>query len=94
MKKKFKKNKKFNKNQTSFYFEDYLATSSHSNKKSRNNISHDRIYLLFFLFLSLIIIFTIRIIHVSLNKIEISNQENKFQKFSLLRRDIVDKNGL
>ena len=28
-----------------------------------------------------------------MNKIEISNQENKFQKFSLLRRDIVDKNG-
>ena len=92
MKKNSKKNKKFNKNQTSFYFEDYLATSSHSNKKSRNNISHDRIYLLFFIFI-LIIIFTIRIIHVSLNKIEISNQENKFQKFSLLRRDIVDKNG-
>ncbi len=93
MKKKFKKNKNFNKNQTSFYFEDYLATSKHGNKKSRNNISHDRVYLLFFLFLSLIIIFTIRIIHVSLNKIEISNQENKFQKFNLLRRDIVDKNG-
>ena len=37
--------------------------------------------------------FHYRIIHVSLNKIEISNQENKFQKFSLLRRDIVDKNG-
>ncbi len=93
MKKKFKKNKNLNKNQSSFYFEDYLGTTKHSNIKNRNNISHDRVYLLFFLFLSLIIIFTIRVIHVSLNKIEISSQENKFQKFNLLRRDIVDKNG-
>ena len=31
MKKKYKKNKNFNKNQTSFYFEDYLET----NKKDK-----------------------------------------------------------
>ena len=51
-------------------------------------------YLLFFLFFSLIVIFSIRIIHVSLNKIELNVQENIPKKFSLLRRDIVDRNGV
>ena len=37
--------------------------------------------------------FSIRIIHVSLNKIEIYNHSNSSQKFSLLRRDIVDRNN-
>ena len=63
MKKRIKKNKNFNINQKSFYFEDYLET----NKKifsQKNNFSHDRIYLLFFLFISLILIFSIRIVQV------------------------------
>ena len=75
MRKKIKKNKKFNKNQTSFYFEDYLETNKKENSQKKNNLFQDRIYLLFFLFFSLILIFSIRIIHVSLNKIEIFNQE-------------------
>ena len=54
----------------------------------------DRIYLLFFLFFSLILIFSIRIIHVSLDKFEIHNIQNDPRKFSLLRRDIVDRNGI
>ncbi len=91
MKKKRRKNKNFNKNQTSFYFEDYLETSKKNNYSQKNNLFLDRIYLLFFLFFSLIFIFSIRIIHVSLNEIEIFNQDT--QKFSLLRRDIVDRNG-
>ena len=91
MKKKRRKNKNFNKNQTSFYFEDYLETSKKNNYSKKNNLFLDRIYLLFFLFFSLIFIFSIRIIHVSLNEIEIFNQDT--QKFSLLRRDIVDRNG-
>ena len=91
MKKKKRKNKNFNKNQTSFYFEDYLETSKKNNYFQKNNLFLDRIYLLFFLFFSLIFIFSIRIIHVSLNEIEIFNQDK--QKFSLLRRDIVDRNG-
>ena len=71
-----KKNRRryFNKNQTSFYFEDYLETKNKTIKK--NSLSQDRIYLLFFLFLSLILIFSIRIIHLSMNKIEIFNQTN------------------
>ncbi len=92
MKKKIKKNKNFNKFQASFYFEDFLETNK-KNKSSQNNIFQDRIYLLFFLFFSLIFIFSIRILHVSLNKIEIFNQEKTTSKYSLTRRDIVDRNG-
>ena len=49
---------------------------------------------MFFLFFSLIFIFSIRITYVSLNKIEIFDQEHTQKQFSLLRRDIVDRNGV
>ena len=91
MKKKYKKNK-FN-NQSSFYFEDYLETNKKNKFLKKNNFFQDRIYLLFFLFFSLILIFSIRIIHVSLNNFEIYNTEKTPNKFTLLRRDIVDRNG-
>ena len=71
MKKRIKKNKNFNINQKSFYFEDYLETNKKKIFSQKNNFSHDRIYLLFFLFISLILIFSIRIVHVSMSKIEI-----------------------
>ncbi len=93
MKKKQKKNKNFNSNQTSFFFEDYLETNKKNKSVQKSNIFQDRIYLLFFLFFSLILIFSIRIIHVSLNKINVFKQESFEQSFSLLRRDIVDRNG-
>ena len=92
MKKKQKRNKNFNVNQASFYFEDYIETNKKNKFSQKNNILQDRIYLLFFLFFSLIFIFGIRIIHLSLNNIEIYNN-NEIKKFSVLRRDIVDRNG-
>ena len=92
--KKLKKNKNINVNQTSFYFEDYLETNKKNKFTQKNNIFHDRIYLLFFLFFSLILIFGIRIIHVSLNKIEVYNKIDSSKEFTLLRRDIVDRNGI
>ena len=61
MRKNKNKNKNLNINQTSFYFEDYLETNQKSKKINKSNISQDRIYLLFFLFLSLIIVFAIKI---------------------------------
>ena len=91
--KKYKKNKNFNKNQNSFYFEDFLETNKKDKIFKKNNTFQDRIYLLFFLFFSLIFIFSIRIIHVSLNSVELSNQENFSYKYFLQRRDIVDRNG-
>ena len=93
MKKKYKKNKRIDKNQASFYFEDYVETNKKNKFSKKNNLFQDRIYLLFFLFFSLILIFSIRIVHVSLNKIEIFDRENSPKKFISLRRDIVDRNG-
>ena len=92
MKKKFKKDKNLNTNQKSFFFEDYLETNKKNKFLKKNNIFQDRIYLLFFLFFSLILIFSIRIIHVSLNKINFYHSE-KNSNFSTTRRDIVDRNG-
>ena len=94
MKKKHKKNKNFNKNQTSFYFEDYLESNKKDKYFKENNFFQDRLYLLFFLFFSLILIFSIRILHVSLYDLELYDQNNISKKFNLLRRDIVDRNGI
>ena len=41
-------------NQTSFYFEDYLETNKKNKFSKKKNNFQDRIYLLFFLFLSLV----------------------------------------
>ena len=92
MKKKYKKNSIAN--QTSFYFEDYLETSKKSKLSKKSNNTQDRIYLLFFFFFSLIFIFSIKIINVSLAKKEILTFDNQKSKFALLRRDIVDRKGV
>ena len=93
MRKKQKKIKNLDINQTSFYFEDYLETNKKNKSLHKNKLFQDRIYLLFFLFFSLIFIFSIRIIHVSLNKIQIFSHESISKKNNLLRRDIVDRHG-
>ena len=92
MKKKYKKDK--NINQTSFYFEDYLETNKKNQVLKKSNNFQDRIYLLFFFFFSLILIFSIKITHISLTKRDVFNIEKQKPKFSLLRRDIVDRNGV
>ena len=93
MKKRNNIKKKYNINQTSFYFEDYFESNKKNKYLQKTNFFKDRIYILFFLFFSLILIFSIRIVHISLNKIDYLNQENEIKKFTLLRRDIVDRNG-
>ena len=75
MKRKRKKNKYFNVNQKSFYFEDYLETNQKNKKVKNSYISQDRIYLLFFLFFSFLSIFSIKIIFVSLKNFEVYNQK-------------------
>ena len=50
MLKKQKKNKNFNINQTSFYFEDYFESNQKIKKIKNSSISQDRIYLLFFFY--------------------------------------------
>ncbi len=81
-------------NQRSFYFEDYLETNKKSKIIKRSNNFQDRVYLLFFTFFSLILIFSFKIINVSLSKKEILVSNNQSTKFSLLRRDIVDRKGV
>jgi len=94
MKRKFRKNKDININQKSFYFEDYLETNQKKKKIKNSSISQDRVYLLFFLFFSLITIFSIKIIFVSLKNIETYNKKNNSSHFIALRRDIIDRNGI
>ena len=91
MTKKSKKNK--NINQRSFFFEDFLETNKKNKILKKTNNLQDRIYLLFFFFFSLILIFSINITHISLNKKKIFNVEKQTSQFSLTRRDIVDRNG-
>ena len=92
MKRKRKKNKDFNINQKSFYFEDYLETNQKNKKVKKSSISQDRIYLLFFLFFSLITIFSIKITFISLKNFEVYNQKKNSFYFTSLRSDIVDSN--
>jgi len=92
MKKKYKKN--INTNQKSFYFEDYLETNKKNKILKKTNNFQDRIYLLFFFFLSLILIFSIKITHISLDKKNIFNLEKGKSQFTLLRRDIVDRDNV
>ena len=91
MKRKIKINK--NINQTSFYFEDFLETNKKNKIQKKSNNFQDRIYILFFFFFSLILIFSIKITSISLKKDTLSFEEKK-SSFSLLRRDIVDRNGI
>ena len=73
MKQKKKINKNFNINQKSFYFEDYLETNQKNRSIKNSTISQDRIYLLFFLFFSLIVIFAIKVTFISFKNPEIFN---------------------
>ena len=92
MKKRQKKIKDIN--QTSFYFEDYLETNKKNKFSKKANNFQDRIYLLFFFLLSLVLIFCIKITLISLSKIEISSLDVSSSKFVTQRRDIVDRNGV
>ena len=94
MKKNLKKNKNFNINQKSFFFEDYLETNQKQKKILKSSISEDRIYILFFFFLSLIVIFSIKIAIVSVQKPDFSQFKKNDLNFLPLRRDIVDRNGI
>ena len=94
MKKKYKKNKDLNLNQKSFYFEDYLESNQKNKKIDNSNVAQDRIYLLFFLFFSLIAVFSIKITVVSLKNPEILSRNTSSANFTSLRRDIIDRNGI
>ena len=80
----------------SFYFEDYSDYDAIINSKysAQPKVSSSRVTFLFFIFFSLILIFIIKIIYLSLySEIFFSNNiDNK--NFIKERRDIVDRNGI
>ena len=93
MKKKYKKNRKINPNQKSFYFEDYLETNQKQKKISKSPVSEDRIYILFFFFFFLLTIFSIKITFISVQTPQFLETRKNDLNFLPLRRDIVDRFG-
>ena len=81
------------KNKT-FYFEDYDESElSEKNKSNKVKISLNRVTFLSFVFFSLILIFSIKIIYLSLSpEKDLYNNSTK-RNFLKERRDIVDRNG-
>ncbi len=92
--KKYKNKRSFNKNQQSFFFEDYLSTNQKFKKERNDLINEDRIYILFFSFFFLILIFSLKIIFVSFQSSNLSINKNYKYNFSPIRNDIVDRNGV
>ena len=78
----------------SFYFEDYTESDLIDNKNKLNiiKVSLNRVTFLSFIFLSLILIFSIKIIYLSLST-ENSFYNNIKQNLVKKRRDIVDRYG-
>ena len=87
------KNKK-HKTHKSFFFEDYsILEISYNKNKNLAKVSSSRITFLFFIYFSLIFIFSIKIIYLSLfpEKNYLISKESLFKKE---RADIVDRNGV
>ena len=91
---KKKKKNKVNINQQSFYFEDYLSTNEKFKKNKNLGINEDRIYLLFFCFFSLIFIFSIKMIFISIQNSNYKGLKSFSSSFKSLRNDIVDRNNI
>ncbi len=91
--KKKKIKKKFNTNQQSFFFEEYLSTNQKFKKDKNFKISEDRIYLLFFSFFSLILIFSLKIIFISFQNFTYNDAKNYKYNYNPIRNDIIDRNG-
>ena len=91
---KYKKNKNFtHQNQKSFFFEDFLESSQRQKVASKSKISDERLYVLFSVFFSLILIFSISIFSISLQPSNFSEYKKSNLNLLTLRRDIVDRNG-
>jgi len=79
----------------SFYFEDYTESGLTDNNNNSNiiKISLNRVTFLSFIFFSLILIFSIKIIYLSLSPENSFYNNNIKKNFVKKRRDIVDRNG-
>jgi len=93
-----KDKKKKNANKKSFFFEDYDESEILFNKaKSRNvKISLNRTTFLFFVFFSLIFIFSVKLTYLSLSSSPGKNffSQKNIKNFIKERADIVDRNGI
>ena len=89
-----KNNKNFiHKNQKSFFFDDFLETTQINKKLNKSKIYEDRLYALFSLFFSLILIFSISIFSISVQKSNFQGYKKANYNYPLLRRDVLDRNG-
>ena len=91
---KKKLNKNLNTKQQSFFFVDYLSTNQKFRKERNFIINEDRIYILFFSFFSLILIFSLKIIFISLQTSTYNESIRSNFNFKPIRNDIVDRNGI
>ena len=89
-----KKNKNStHQNQKSFFFEDFLETNHRQKMTNKIKISDERLYVLFSVFFSLILVFSISIFSISIQPSDFNNYEDNNQNSLTLRGDIVDRNG-
>ena len=90
------KNRKKNfspENQKSFFFDDFLETTQKNKKFEKSKIYEDRLYVLFSLFFSLILIFSISIFSISIQESNFQGYKKSDYNYPLFRRDIIDRNG-
>jgi cell division protein FtsI (penicillin-binding protein 3) len=88
------KNKNFiRQNQKSFFFEDFLETNRRQKLTNKSKISDERLYALFSVFFSLILIFSISIFSISIQPSNFNVYKKDNQNFLMFRRDVVDRNG-
>ena len=92
--KKKNKVKYADKNQRSFYFEDYIHSNRNLKKNKKYFIIEDRVYILFFSFLALISIFSLKILLISVKKPDDVKIINSSINFLPQRNDIIDRNGI
>ena len=90
------KNKKKPSKQKSFFFKDYLESENIFDKLREKSIKilPSRVSFLFYIFLSLILIFSIKIIYLSLYPEKDLNSEKINKYFEKKRADIIDRNGI
>jgi cell division protein FtsI (penicillin-binding protein 3) len=91
---KNKKNKTYlHQNQKSFFFEDFFETNQRQKATKKSKISDERLYVLFSVFFSLILIFSISIFSISIQPSNFNEYKKASQNFLTLRKDVVDRNG-
>ena len=89
-----KNNKNSNhQNQKSFFFDDFFETTQKNKKSDKSEINEDRLYALFSLFFSLILIFSISIFSISIQESNFQGFKKTNYNYPLLRRDVVDRSG-